>query len=526
MTPNPHALVARGGYGEPSRGGGRSRATGRGIQQSWSRGGGNYHVNRQQQQQHPRSPSKPLTANFGLGGPFDGGTNAGGWPQEESPPSPDGSRPHCERCGRKGHVARICRAPSRFEGICDTCGQYGHRMRYCIQNQPAPHAHVVAAPVAPDGGYHRAMQQAGNGGDGVASAAEDGGHEDEGYFGGPLSSVFGGPEPGHDSTAYVLQLPTSGRSSGTGCDIPRSPPQYSGSNNGYGTKRGPQQQYSSGSRSYRAKPFVRHYRGGDGTAVWPQQQHGPRPFCSFGWDKRGACRDGPPDGLAHSIAQGQAQRDVERGCHGGPVSKVPGPPERGRPPLQARHQRGLQPPSGTLSPPAAVISDSASEECLQSNEMKMPMFSLSKGQRQKPPNSAASVRGAIASSAVAAAPAETSAAEPATSGPVPSAAPIRGVVGARESSDGAVSSDAAAEAAPSTGGTAAPAAPAAWAARALASTAGSADVSWAWPISQGRLRFYPRKRVSVRRLPPRPRPIPRSSATCARLAHSRSWGGT
>ena len=144
------------------------------------------------------------------------------------------------------------------------------------------------------------------------------------------------------------------------------------------------------------------------------------------------------------------------------------------------------------------------------------MFSLSKGQRQQSPNSAASVGGAPASSAVAAA--------PANSGTIPSAAPIRGVVGARESSDGAVSSDAAAEAAPSTGDTAALAASAARKARALASTAGSADDSWAWPISQGRLRFYPRKRVSVRRLPPRPRPIPRSSATCARLAHSRSWG--
>ena len=205
VTPNPHALAARGGYGGPRRGGGRSSGSGRGLQQSWSRGGGNHHIHRQQQQQHPRSPSKPLTANFGLGGPFDGGTNAGGWPQEESPPSPDGSGPHCERCGRKGHVARICRAPSRFEGICDTCGQYGHRMRYCIRNQPAPHAHVVATPV----GYHRAMQQAGNGGDGVAFATEDGGHEDEGYFGGPFSSVFGGPELGHGHTAYVLQLPTS-----------------------------------------------------------------------------------------------------------------------------------------------------------------------------------------------------------------------------------------------------------------------------------------------------------------------------
>ena len=48
VTPNPHALVARGGYGGPRRGGGRSTATGRGIQQSWSRGGGNHHANRQQ----------------------------------------------------------------------------------------------------------------------------------------------------------------------------------------------------------------------------------------------------------------------------------------------------------------------------------------------------------------------------------------------------------------------------------------------------------------------------------------------
>ena len=370
------------------------------------------------------------------------------------------------------------------------------------------------------------MQQVENGVDGVAFAAEDGGHEDEGYFDGPLSSIFGGPESGHGPTAYVLQLPTSGCSSGTGCDIPRSPPQYSGSNNGYGTNRGPKQQYGSGSRSYRAKLFVRHYRGGDGTALWPQQQHGPRPFCSFGWEQRGACRDGPPvNGLAHSIVQGQAQRDDEMDCHGGPVSKVSGPPERGGPPLQARHQRGLQPPSGTLSSPAAVISDSASKEWLQSNEVEKPIFSLSKGQRQQPPNSAASVGGAPASSAVAAASAETSAAEPATSGTVPSAASIRGAVDACESSAGAVSSDAAAEVATPTGGTAAPVASAARAARVLASAAGSVDDSWAWAISQGRLRFYPRRRVSVRRLPPRPRLIPRSSSTCARLAHSRSWGG-
>ena len=187
-------------------------------------------------------------------------------------------------------MARICRAPSRFEWTCGTCGQHGHRMRCCIQNQPAPHAPsapVFSAPptgggdgsyggdaygrgygdgfygggaygyggsdggysdgaysgpydhgghggagyeavpvgqspgdggvgydipsrppAAPDRGYHRSIQQAGDGGDGVAFAAEDGGHEDEGYFGGPISSVFGGPESGPGPTAYVLQLPT------------------------------------------------------------------------------------------------------------------------------------------------------------------------------------------------------------------------------------------------------------------------------------------------------------------------------
>ena len=189
------------------------------------------------------------------------------------------------------------------------------------------------------------------------------------------------------------------------------------------------------------------------------------------------------------------------------------------------------------------------------------MFSLSKGQRQLPPNSARSVGGAPASSAAAAASAEMSAAEPATSGTVPSTASIRGAVNARESSAGVMLSGAAAEAATSTGGTAAHVASVARAARALALAAGSAGDSWARAISQGRLRFYPQRRVSVRRLPPRPRPIPtalsflharpaiwrrrtrtrrrtrdliarfrrrrrtRSLAVCARLAHSRSWGG-
>ena len=88
--------------------------------------------------------------------------------------------------------------------------------------------------------------------------------------------------------------------------------------------------------------------------------------------------------------------------------------------------------------------------------------------------SAITVGGAPASSAVAAASTEISAAEPATSGTVSSAAPNRRAVGARELSAGAVSSDTAAEAASSTGDTAAPVASAARAARKLASAAGSA----------------------------------------------------
>ena len=109
-------------------------------------------------------------------------------------------------------------------------------------------------------------------------------------------------------------------------------------------------------------------------------------------------------GLANNIAQGQAQRDVgvedraeqqrpttEIDWHGGPVPEVSGPPEatvslaRGGFPLQARRQRRLQPPSGTLSPPTVVILDSAFEEWLQSDNMGMPMFSQSEGPQQSAP---------------------------------------------------------------------------------------------------------------------------------------------
>ena len=270
---------------------------------------------------------------------------------------------------------------------------------------------------------------------------------------------------------------------------------------------------------------------------------------------------GPPEAVEHQRAT------TEMDCHGGPVSEVFGPPEataslaRGGLPLQACHQRRLQQPSGILSPPTTIISDSAFEQWLQSDDMKMPMLSLSEGPQQSAPTvmtlaaaapaaeaatstrvipaasskgvaeapassagaasaavpaaapstggtafptasvggaarapasadvtaalttapatggtvpSATSVGGAPALSAVAAASEEISAAEPATNGTVSLAASIRGAVGGRESSIGAVLSDAEAEATPWAGGTAAPAASTAREARALASAAESA----------------------------------------------------
>ena len=59
-----------------------------------------------------------------------------------------------------------------------------------------------------------------------------------------------------------------GRSGGPGYDIPCPPPQYSGTH------------------CYRAKPSVRRYSGGDGTALSPPQQLAPRPFSSFVLDQR------------------------------------------------------------------------------------------------------------------------------------------------------------------------------------------------------------------------------------------------
>ena len=164
---------------------------------------------------------------------------------------------------------------------------------------------------------------------------------------------------------------------------------------------------------------------------------------------------GPLESVEHQRAA------TEMDYHGGPVSEVSGPPEataslaRGGLPLQARHQRRLQPPSGTLSPPTAVISDSAFEDWLQSDDMKMSMFSLSEGPQQSAPTVVALAAAAPVAEAV-------------TGTRVFPAASSKGVAEAPVSSAGAASA-AVPAAAPATGGIVFPTASVGWAARAPAS---------------------------------------------------------
>ena len=122
------------------------------------------------------------------------------------------------------------REPRRFNGLCDTCCELGHLSCDCILQRDCIYSDVPT-----------------------------------------LSSPPQNNRSGRGGTDYDLPLSPasySGCSSGPGYDIPRSPPQYSGSH------------------CYRAKPFVRHYSGGDGTTLSPQQRPALRPFSSFGWDQR------------------------------------------------------------------------------------------------------------------------------------------------------------------------------------------------------------------------------------------------
>ena len=119
-------------------------------------------------------------------------------------------------------MARICRAPSRFEGICDTRGQYSHRMRYCIRNQPALHAHVVAAPVAPPAPSAPAFSAPPTGGSGYNTTTGAYGYDggDGSYSGGPYD--HGGHGDANYEAVLVGQSPGAG--AGAGHDIQSRPP--------------------------------------------------------------------------------------------------------------------------------------------------------------------------------------------------------------------------------------------------------------------------------------------------------------
>ena len=141
----------------------------------------------------------------------------------------------------------------------------------------------------------------------------------------------------------------------------------------------------------------------------------------------------------------QQRPTTEIDCHGGPVPEVSGPPEataplaRGGLPLQTRRQRRLHSPSGTLSLPTVVISDSAFEEWLQSDNMEMPMFSQSEVPQQSAPTAVTLAAAAPAAEAV-------------TGTRVFPAVPSKGVAEALASSAG-VALAAVPTAAPATGGT-------------------------------------------------------------------------
>ena len=203
-------------------------------------------------------------------------------------------------------------------------------------------------------------------------------------------------------------------------------------------------------------------------------------------------------------------------------------PSRGIPPIEGDGEDGSSPLSETFF----GGDGEAVQAWFQSENVEMPIFSLLEGPQQLAPTAVAlaaaapaaeamtgtrvfpdvsskgvaeaptSSAGAAPAAVQAAAPAtggtvfpttsvgraarvpssadETAAtkAAPTTSGTVPSATPLRGAVGARESSAGAASPDAAAEAAPSTGDTTAPDALVERAAIKLTSAAGSSSKTW------------------------------------------------
>ena len=214
----------------------------------------------------------------------------------------------------------------------------------------------------------------------------------------------------------------------------------------------------------------------------PRQQQQPQQY----WSRGGAM---PQQQLHYWSRDGGIAHQHQRRSHAFPPARQARQPQPLQLPSRRIHTSGGDGEHGrnTLSPPATEAVPDTSV---------FPAAS-SKAGAEAPTSSA----GAASTSVLAAAPATggtvfpttsvgtarapasddgtvESAAEPAISGTVPSAASVRGEIGRRESFAGVVPSNAAAEAGPSTGDTAAPVESAAWAARKLASATGSAGDRW------------------------------------------------
>ena len=214
----------------------------------------------------------------------------------------------------------------------------------------------------------------------------------------------------------------------------------------------------------------------------PRQQQQPQQY----WSRGGVM---PQQQLHYWSRDGGIAHQHQRRSHAFPPARQARQPQPLQLPSRRIHTSGGDGEHGrnTLSPPATEAVPDTSV---------FPAAS-SKAGAEAPTSSA----GAASTSVLAAAPATggtvfpttsvgtarapasddgtvESAAEPAISGTVPSAASVRGEIGRRESFAGVVSSNAAAEAGPSTGDTAAPVESATWAARKLASATGSAGDRW------------------------------------------------
>ena len=214
----------------------------------------------------------------------------------------------------------------------------------------------------------------------------------------------------------------------------------------------------------------------------PRQQQQPQQC----WSRGGAM---PQQQLHYWSRDGGIAHQHQRRSHAFPPARQARQPQPLQLPSRRIHTSGGDGEHGrnTLSPPATEAVPDTSV---------FPAAS-SKAGAEAPTSSA----GAASTSVLAAAPATggtvfpttsvgtarapasddgtvESAAEPAISGTVPSAASVREEIERRESFAGVVPSNAAAEAGPSTGDTAAPVESAAWAARKLASATGSAGDRW------------------------------------------------